>query len=625
MSSNKKKKNASENTEENVTKLSEEPEDEKEVSAENGEPEYVSSASAADLLNDVVASEKKSRKKKSQSDDEDEDGAASGDEDSVEGSSEDVKTEKKKKPKKEHKKMKHSAIAVVYMVIFVAVVVVLNIVASFIFNKYPLTFDLTSNDTYSISEEAKEYVKTIETDVRFRVFADESDFSGLNDYTRQASEVLSNYAKYNSHITVEYISIDDNPDIVSEYEDYTISTYTIIVEAESVDENGNVLKDEDGNTAMRTRQISLLDLIEFTDDMEESVSEYYSMSASDYALSYFGDETSAFYYSVYYGWVQASTADEAFVSALMAVTDPNPVVVAVLTGRNEAFTCSYLQEMLNLNGYTVEEVDITSEEIPDDVDLCIIPCPTSDYMEAEVSKVDDFLYNNGNLGKNLIYIAYYEQADTPNLDEFLAEYYLEVGDGYICENDTSYYYTYPYITIADEISDTFADDIDVDSSQLICLAGSPVTLLAEGEKGWYTVEALVQSTANAYVYDEETEDSTETGQQTYVALSTRYTSSDDDNNGTYQSNLLVVGGGAMLADSYLKYNQYQNREYFLSLINEMTGKTSVGITIEPKVITGNIFDITETQVRNLKIVFIGVIPALTLIIGLVIWLRRKNR
>jgi hypothetical protein len=81
----------------------------------------------------------------------------------------------------------------------------------------------------------------------------------------------------------------------------------------------------------------------------------------------------------------------------------------------------------------------------------------------------------------------------------------------------------------------------------------------------------------------------------------------------------------MFSDQYLMYTQFQNREYLLSVINGMTGKTTTGITIEPKVITGNIFDVNSKSVTTLKIIFIGVIPAITLITGLVIWLRRKNR
>ena len=98
-----------------------------------------------------------------------------------------------------------------------------------------------------------------------------------------------------------------------------------------------------------------------------------------------------------------------------------------------------------------------------------------------------------------------------------------------------------------------------------------------------------------------------------------------EDEGAVYSNILVLGSAEMVSDQFLMFNQFQNRAYILSLINGMTGKTSTGMTIEPKVISANIFDITAEQIRNLKIIFIGVIPAVTLITGLVIWLRRKNR
>ena len=501
-------------------------------------------------------------------------------------------------------------------------VVLVNIIASIFFDKYPITFDLTSNDVYSISEESEEYIKSIDVEVLIRIFATEDAFTAVNDYTQQANEVLKRYAAYNSNITIEYVDIDSNPDIVSEYADEEIDTYSIIVEAPSLDDDGNVMTDDDGEEMKRVRSVSLLDLIEFTDDFEEEMSEYYGMSAADYMLAYAGDETTAFYYAVSYDLVQASTADEAFLSALMAVTDPDPVIVYVLTGRDEAADTSYLEKLLLANGYTVSDLDITSEEIPEDADLCIIPAPQTDYMDDEITKLDNFLTNDGDMGKNVIYIASYSQQDTPNLDEYLEEYYIEIGDEIICETDSSHYYTQYFYTVADEISDTFADDVS-DTAQLLIYASRPITITEE-EKGQILNEALVQSTENAYTAStDDIATAIENGQQTYVALSSK--ASFNDEGGADYSNILVIGSAEMVSSTYLQYNQYQNREYFLSVINGMTGKTDNGITIEPKVITGNIFDITAEQIKLLQIIFIGVIPVCTLALGLIIWIRRKNR
>ncbi|MBP3270718.1 MAG: Gldg family protein, partial [Ruminococcus sp.] len=147
----------------------------------------------------------------------------------------DKKTRRKGNGKK---KLKYGTLAAVSTVIFTAVVVLVNIIAGVFFKKYPLTLDLTKNAKYSISEKSEEYVKSIDRDVKFRVFAAEENFTSLNEYTKQAAEVLKRYTEYNSHITVEYIDIDSNPDIVSEYTDQEITAFSMIAESPSLDENG---------------------------------------------------------------------------------------------------------------------------------------------------------------------------------------------------------------------------------------------------------------------------------------------------------------------------------------------------------------------------------------------------
>ena len=62
----------------------------------------------------------------------------------------------------------------------------------------------------------------------------------------------------------------------------------------------------------------------------------------------------------------------------------------------------------------------------------------------------------------------------------------------------------------------------------------------------------------------------------------------------------------------------------LSLLNGITHKTD-GIVIEPKVIEGNIFDLTDSQKNTLKWTFILIIPVIVLAAGVVIWISRKIR
>mgnify|MGYP000773103736 FL=1 len=231
--------------------------------SDKAQEEYKVSVSAADLLADVISDEKNAKKEKTESGKE-----LSDENDDNDGE----KDDKKPKKKKEHKKLKHGMMSTVYTVIFVAVIVLVNIIATIIFDKYPITFDLTKNNSYSISEESEKYVKSIDREVSIKVFAEEDTFAALNEYAKQANEVMKRYTRYNSKISVEYINIDSNPDIVGEYADEDIAAYDIIVETAAADENGNPVKDDSGKQIKRIRKVSLLDLIEFSDEFEEQVS-----------------------------------------------------------------------------------------------------------------------------------------------------------------------------------------------------------------------------------------------------------------------------------------------------------------------------------------------------------------
>lgn len=563
---------------------------------QNGTPEEEIkesvSAPVKDLLKDVVSAEKDggSAEKKSREKTEDE---------------EEEPAKKKEHKKTNTKQLKHGMMSTVLTVVFVAVVVLVNVVATVLFERYPITIDLTSNKKYSISKESEEYVKKIDTDVLITVFANEDEFSSISTYTKQAIEVMKKYSRYNDKISYRFVDIDSNPDIVSDYEADSVSQYDIIVETNP------------SSDVKRTRKITILDMLEFKDDFVSQLSDY-GMSVETAAAQMGGDLSFLSYYG---GYVESSCADQAFASAFMTVTDPNPVNVVILTGRNEISDLSYFQTLLEANGYNVSTIDITKEDIPEDSSIVVIPAPKTDYLDTEITKVDEFLDNGGDLGKQLLYCASLGQSETPNLDEFLSEYGIEVGDGVICEQSSDYYYQLPYITTTTDISENFNQDITSANPTIMNYYARPIKLLFD-EQGMYSTEAYVQSTENGYVADATTGETLAKGKQIYTAVASKAVFL--DGGGANYSNIIVFGSVDTLSDQMLSYSQFQNREYVISLLNGITHKTD-GIVIEPKVIEANVFDITDKQKNILKWTFILIIPAVVLIVGAIIWMRRKNR
>ena len=530
------------------------------------------SVSGADLLKDVVADEKaaKTAPKDTEKDKKDKD------------KKKDKKEKKTKDGKKFNaKKLKHGTMATVFTCVFVALLVLVNVVTTMLFDRYPITIDLTTNKIYSVSNDTEDYVKKVNVDVQVTIFADENTYTNYSSYNKQAVELLKNYCKLNHHITYRFVDIDSHPEIVKEYTD-TISQFDMIFETKTK---------VDGKEISRTRKLGMLDLLTFTDEFEQKLSQS-GYSIDTLAQQAGGDLSFLSYYGSY---VESSNAEQAFTSALMTVTDPNPVSVSILTGRSELTQLTYFQTLLTANGYNVNTVDITSEDIPADTDVVVIPAPKTDYLEEDIKKVSDFLNNDGNLGKQLLYIASYGQEDTPNLDEFLSEYGLSVGKGVICESDSGKYYYSPCVTVTSDLSDNFKSS---DSA--------------------YTANVdISQTTGQVNIGDALVK-----GQQNYMAVGSKAKFTDD--NKTLYSNVIAVGSEGMLSDTYLQYSQYQNSEYFISVINGLTGKTA-GITITPKTITGNVFDITQQQKTVLIWTFCLGVPVVVLIEGIVIWARRKNK
>lgn len=564
------------------------------------------SVSGADLLKDVVADEKvaKTAPKDTEKDKKDKD-------------KKDKKEKKAKNGKKINaKKLKHGTMATVFTCVFVALLVLVNVVTTMIFDRYPVTIDLTSNKIYSVSNDTEDYVKKVNVDVQVTVFADENTYTNYSSYNKQAVELLKNYSKLNHHITYRFVDIDSHPEIVKEYTD-TISQFDIIFETKTK---------VDGKEISRTRKLGMLDLLTFTDEFEQKLSQS-GYSIDTLAQQAGGDLAFLSYYGSY---VESSNAEQAFTSALMTVTDPNPVYVTILTGRSELTQLTYFQTLLTANGYNVNTVDITSEDIPSDTDVVVIPAPKTDYLEEDITKVSDFLNNDGKLGKQLLYIASYGQEDTPNLDEFLSEYGLAIGDGVICESDSGKYYNSPCVTVASDVSDNFTQDVSTENPAILSALCRPVKTLFD-EQDMVSTDAYLKSSDSAYTANVNISQTTGQvqigdalvkGQQNYMAVGSKAKFTDD--NDTLYSNVIAVGSEGLLSDTYLQYSQYQNSEYFISVINGLTGKTA-GITITPKTITGNVFDITQQQKTALKWTFCLGVPVVVLVVGIVIWVRRKNK
>lgn len=528
------------------------------------------------------------------------------------------------------KKLKYGAVATAITVFVIAIVVFINLIAGILTERKGLKLDLTAENYYEISQDTIDYIKDLDTEVEIAVMMNEEDIVN-NSMGKIMLESLAKYEQNSDCIEVNYYDIEENPDIVNKF---------------AANYNGEI---SEGSIIIASG-----DRVKAT-----SVDSLFTIDTSAYYT------TGTYSYSGYKG-------ESEITAAVMNVTDANPVTVAIaayyngelIYHSNLGYTMNSVVELLDKNGYNYAVVDILADDLsPEAYDMVILPAPVSDLTDDSITKLEDFLYNNGNLDKNMIYIADILQRKTPKLDAFLEVWGIEVtGDMVEESNDSNRQQlnvvrnTYgmaqtvaaPVATIADS---TYSEGLSNTKLPVVVPAARNINLLFDANVD-RTTTALLTSSESSVLYplnltetsevsldsmtDEEAEEATEETEATtafdinsaekssnvVMALASKVNV--DSNDVTHTNNLLVIGGASFVDPYITGSTTYNNAEFFVNTVNRICNKESAVIIAE-KQFESSAIDITASQVTALEWVVVAVIPAVVAICGLFIFIRRRNR
>ena len=481
---------------------------------------------------------------------------------------------------------KYGAVATAITVGFVALVVVVNIIATLLLEKYPLTLDMTSGGKYEVSQESIDYVSKIDRDVTIYVLADESYFNDPNKGVYKAGdlyqigEMLKKYSQYNDKITLSYIDLETNPGFAAKYPDESFSTGDVLVESD-----------------LRTQKFSL--------------QEFFNIATSST-----GGVSSA-----------SLNVEEVMTSALIYVTDENPTKVVMTEGHGEDAVAG-LNNLLQKNSFELSTVKTLGAEIDSSTQIVVVAAPTVDFTEAEIKKLDAFLVNGGAYGKQMIYIANPGQAELPNLEAFLAEWGIGFEDGVTVETDTDRIYYNEYFSIQD------SDSIDLDFIGRTEALKAPILMYnVRPIKALFEAQNLRSTKVLCTTYDSSVLEplnapegwkAASAQKQVFntIVAGQRETDTTDVNE-IEHSTVVAFASSDMFASGIGDSDMFGNSQFTVSLLNELTGKESA-ITVASKDLTGVQLEINATTAIVLGIVFVAVLPLVVLIIGLVVFLRRRN-
>ena len=500
-----------------------------------------------------------------------------------------IKDKNKKAPKNSKirnlfrsRKFKRGAIAALVTVIFIAVVVALNIAVSFLTERFDaLSYDMTENKSYQLQNDTVEYIKALDDEITIYVLQKESDFEANGDYYVQANKLLKNMANTSEKISLEYIDLKSKPGFSSNYTEVDWS-------------------------------LSHLLLIKSTD-------QYRKLDAEDlfeYNQAYLD------YYGTYV--VESQHIEQAVLTAILNVTTKDKVKVTILEGQGEEDSSS-LQKLLLNNAYDIEKVSLLTGSIDEESKFVIIFDPAEDIDKDVYKTLSDWLYNDGKYGHTLVYIPndMKKTSEFENLNALIDEWGMKITEGYTYETNPAYMTNSQnpsLISVFDYKNDTYTSGLKNLSIPVLLYFTMPIEITDEE-----LASALLITSEDAVIMPLGAADDFKPNEEEAKTLNGAVLATKSNDEG-FSSNVLVIGSYDAFSDGALSSNSVNNAQYFLNVFNKLADKDNVEISIEGKDLDSKELGITNVPLAlTLKIIFIYIIPVLILLIGFIIWIRRKNK
>lgn len=467
------------------------------------------------------------------------------------------------------KTLKNGSYSVVLSVIFVVIIVVVNLIV----DAFPSTYtelDVSDQQLFSIGDQTKDFLKELDKDVTIYQIAQ----SGSEDEV--VSKLLKKYEEASDHIKVETKDPVVNPKFTSEYTDEEVSSNSLIVVCED-----------------RSK------VVDYNNIYESSID-----------------------YNTYSYTTSGFDGEGQITSAISYVTSDNLPVLYTLDGHGEKSLDSTLQEDIEKANIEIKSLNLLTEEsVPEDADCLMINSPSTDISEEERDAIIEYLENGG---KAMIFSDYTE-GSMDNFDAVLENYGVERVDGIVIEGDAQHYaMQMPYYLLPDVSSAEAVSDFSSQGYFVLAPYAQGIRQL-DNVRDTLTIESLLTTSDEAY---SKTDLNTETLEKTDEDIDGPFdigvsiTEKVDDDKTTQ----IVYYSTANLMDSQI--NQMVaggNEQMITESLNWMCSTDEAStISIPSKSLEVSYLTVTAYDAAYWKICVMGLIPGVFLVVGFVVWLKRRK-
>ena len=458
--------------------------------------------------------------------------------------------------------------------------VVLFIFVNLIADEFNRSFDLTPDSIFSLSERSHDFLETIDQDVTITHIV---QLGHGHHWTPLVSQLLEEYDAASRHITVQYRDPMISPALIHQF-------------AEAASVEGGI---GDGSVVVqsgdRIRVLQLMDML-LVD------------------RNWMGQITG----------IRSYSFEAEITRAIHYVTQGDPPVIYYVTGSGEEALQPFLRMLFENENFAVREINLVLQDVPESADILLIPMPSRDWTEVKGERILDFLVDDGRafVAANLTF------EDMPVFNGVLASYGIAPINHLILEGNSNNIFQQRANFILPNISDHEINQ-NLQGRNLANLAIEPIgieTLELGLRRNSTNIEPLWVTSRDAFarVDIEEVTASRVPGDiegpfDLAVAITdTRFVER------THTTKLVVVGSMWTLNDDVMNVAGPGNYQFVLDSMRWLYGE-SPSIFIPGRVPPGSApLMLTQLNVNVMNGIALGFLPLTCLVIGVIVWFRRRH-
>lgn len=311
--------------------------------------------------------------------------------------------------------------------------------------------------------------------------------------------------------------------------------------------------------------------------------------------------------------------ERCLVNALTYVSSDTLMRIYSLTGHGESQPGEFWQSAFASQGAELISLNLMSaESIPGDCACIFIFAPRADLSEAELAALEDYMDNGG----RLLLAGDYVSGGLPGLYGLMEERYgLYASGGIVLEGDSSMCMSgYNFNLIPQLQRHDISAPLLNSGFSIVVPAAQGLTINEELPEKVYTKPLLLTS-GTAYIKDPYTmttlsrESGDETGQFSVAAAAKDM---------RFGARAVWIASSSVLDKEAVNWSNGGNEDFVINCLSWLCGSED-RISIHAKSVPAAVLNIPALDASILSVIFTAAVPALFLICGLCIYIRRTRR